>query len=296
MKSTIVTIFPTPSERYVTARSALTVGSSPPAREGPKLINSAVEALPSIESIILQKLLAEVEARQITRAQPTYDIEPSLPPDRVILRRMLWGTSWVLSIAITALAVNHIDSRTLVASTGDHESRSIEALTANLIRQSESFSGVSNSLQQLSAVIESAVNRSVMIREISQPHPDQSQQEQAAVVSQGPPAVPDSTLPVIIGNSAPKTDSSPIPMGGHIHPRIEWAVPPANAIVHHDSMGVMDYWLLPRMQGGTAVMEKVVPVLQNNSGIFVHDVAEAKDYLVTPSGNWVEATDTRDKP
>jgi hypothetical protein len=84
-------------------------------------------------------------------------------------------------------------------------------------------------------------------------------------------------------------------MGGHIHPQIEWAVPPANAIVHHDSMGVMDYWLIPRIVSGTAVMEKVVPVLQNNSGIFVHDVAEVKDYLVTPSGDWVEAIDRTDK-
>ena len=84
-------------------------------------------------------------------------------------------------------------------------------------------------------------------------------------------------------------------MGGHVHPPIEWAVAPANAIVHHNAMGVMDYWLLPRTLAGNTVMTKVVPVVQNDSGIFVHHVAEVKDYLVTPSGDWVEVPDTNDK-
>src|SRR5579875_2056406 len=97
MSSKIVSIFPTPSERYMAARGDAT---SPPAVEGgPKLIKGNVETLPSIESVILQKLLAELEARQTNRVQPTYTIEPS-PPQRVILRRVLWGGAWVLSVAV----------------------------------------------------------------------------------------------------------------------------------------------------------------------------------------------------
>jgi hypothetical protein len=297
MKSSIVTIFPTPCERYVATRPALTGASPPPAAEGPTLVKGAVETLPSIESVILQKLLAELEARQTTRAQPTYIIEPSRPAQNVILRRVLWGSCWLLSIALAALAVNYVDTLRAAegAASGDHQSRSMEELSANLARQTDAFTSVTSSLQQLATVIASTANRTVTIREAPQAHADPLQQEHAAVVNQAAPAAPEPAVPVIIGNSAPKTDSSPIPMGGHVHPPIEWAVAPANAIVHHDSMGVMDYWLMPRMIGGVTVMTKVVPVMQDNSGIVVHDVAEAKDYLVTPSGDWVEMIDSDEK-
>lgn len=295
MNSKIVTIFPTASERYDAARPALTGASSPPTSDGPKLVKGAVEALPSIESVILQKLLAELDVRQLTRVQPTYIIEPKPPLQRVISRRVLWSAGWVLSIALAALGVNYIDTVRMGKSTGDHESRSIEELTANLARETDAFSSVTSSLQQLATVIASTANRRVTTREAPQQHPDQLQQEQADLVNQTPSAGPQSAMPVIIGNSAPKPESSPIPMGGHIHPPIDWAVAPANSIVHHNSMGVMDYWLMPRTTAGTTVMTKVVPVLQNNSGTFVHDVAETKDYLVTPSGEWIEVIDTNEK-
>jgi hypothetical protein len=35
-----------------------------------------------------------------------------------------------------------------------------------------------------------------------------------------------------------------------------------------------------------------VPILQNNSGTFVHHIAEVKDYIVTPSGDWIEASES----
>lgn len=294
MKSTIVTIFPSPAERYKAARPALNEASSAPPSERPKLVKRPVETLPSIESVILQKLLAELESRQVTRAQPTYDIEPSLPPNRITLHRILWGTTWVLSIAVTALAVNYLDGRTLAATTGGRESHSIEELTANLARQTDAFSGITSSLQQLAAVIASRGNRTVTIREMPQPQPQPLQQAQAAVV-QSPPSVLQPAVPVIIGTAGPKIDSSSLLLGGHIHPPAEWLVAPANAVVHHNSMGVMDYWLLPRTMGGNTVMTKVVPVLQNDSGIFVHSVAEVKDYVVTPSGDWIAVPDTKDK-
>jgi hypothetical protein len=210
------------------------------------------------------------------------------------LHHVVWGATWLLSIAIAALAVNYFDKQTMVARPGDHESRSIEELTASLSRQTDAFSSLSNSLQQLAIVIESSANRTAMVRETPQPHADVSRRDQAAVSNQSP-SIPEPAVPVIIGNSASKADSSPIPMGGHIHPPMDWAVAPANATVHHNSMGVMDYWFMPRIVAGTAVMTKVVPFLQNNSGIFVHHVAEARDYLVTTSGDWIELPDGKEK-
>jgi hypothetical protein len=292
MKSNIVTIFPTPSERYVPLRPALPGAGAPPSSEGPKLVKGAVETLPSIESVILQKLLAELEARQVTRAQPTYTIEPSPPAQRVVLRRVLWGSGWVLSIALAALAVNYIDSLRMASSTRDHESRSIEELTANLARQTDAFSSVTTSLQQLAAVIASNASATTPIRQFPQLAPEPLQPQQpAALIQTPPPAISQQPTPVVIGNSAPMPDLNPIPMGGHIHPPIEWAVAPANVIVHHNAMGVMDYWIMPRIVAGATVMTEVVPILQDNSGTFVHCVAEAKDYLVTPSGDWVEVND-----
>ncbi len=295
MTSKIVTILPNPSERYVAPRPALTGTSSPLAAEGRKPTKCAVETLPSIESVILQKLLAELEARQITRAQPTYIIEPSPPPEHIILRRVLWGTAWMFSMVLAALAVNYIDSQRTGISAGDHESRAIEELSANVARETDAFSSVTDSLRQLGAAVASTANRTVTIREMPQRYPDQSRQEQAGIANQRASAFSEPAIPVMVGNSAPKPDSGPIPMGGHIHPPIESAVAPANAIVHHNSMGMMDYWLMPRTIAGATVMTEVVPVSQDNSGTFVHNVAEAKDYIVTPSGDWVEIRDTDEK-
>jgi hypothetical protein len=45
------------------------------------------------------------------------------------------------------------------------------------------------------------------------------------------------------------------------------------------------------MLSGVPTMAKVVPIFQNNSGTFVHHIAEVKDYIVTPSGDWIEAAE-----
>jgi uncharacterized protein YdaL len=68
-------------------------------------------------------------------------------------------------------------------------------------------------------------------------------------------------------------------------------VAPSNGVVHHNAQGVMDYWLIPRTVSGIPTMAKVVPILQNNSGTFVHHIAEVKDYIVTPTGDWLEVSE-----
>jgi hypothetical protein len=295
MKANIVTIFPTPSERYLPAPASLDEARGSVTAEGPKLVNGRIESWPSIESVILQKLLTEVEARQGARAQPTYVIEQSPPRHRVILR-VLWSTCWVLSITITALVVNSMDSRSIVTNRGgDHEDRSMADLSTNLARESDQFMRVSNALEQLASAIASSEQGVMAGREVMQPHVERSGQGNADVMKKTPVEAKPATA-ALLGNSKPETDSGPIPMRGHIHPPMEWGVAPANVVVHHNSTGVMDYWVMPRLVNGRTVMTKVVPVLQNEAGIFVHQIAEGRDYIVTSSGEWIpDATDGNGK-
>ena len=79
-------------------------------------------------------------------------------------------------------------------------------------------------------------------------------------------------------------------MGGHHHDPIEDVIAPRNAIVHHTENGVMDYWLMPRVVSGARSMIKVFPIAQTNLGIFVHSFDEVRDYVVTPSGDWLAAS------
>ena len=88
----------------------------------------------------------------------------------------------------------------------------------------------------------------------------------------------------------------PIPLGGHHHPPIDVAtVAPPGAVVHYNALGVMDYWLVPRVQSGAQIMVKVVPISQTNGTTFVHDVEEIRDYLLTQSGDWIAASEANGK-
>jgi hypothetical protein len=292
MKSPILTLFPDPAERYVTARPALTGAPSSERTEGLQLAAGAVNTLPSIESVILQKLLAEVEARQMTRAQPTYVIEQSPAARHTTLQRTLWCALWALSIVVSVLTVKYIDSQTMVPRENDAQSRSIEKLTASISYQNQAFSTVTDSLQQLANAIASSAKQTAALPQVLDRLGSNLQQVRSPAVRPAPEAASQPVSPVIIGTSPQSIDSAPIPMGGHIHPPIEWAVAPPNVVVHHNSRGVMDYWLMPRTVAGVPTIAKVVPILQNNSGTFVHHIAEVKDYIVTPSGDWIEASES----
>lgn len=281
MKSNLLTLFPTPADRY---RAAVTL------RKGAS--TGTLETLPSIESVILQKLLAEIEARQITRAQPTYVIDQAPAPRNDTLQRGLWCSLWALSIVVSVLTVKYIDAQTPAPRVDNNESRSIDKLTATITSQSQAFSTVSDSLEHLAHAIASSTQRTAAIPQMLDRLGSNLQQiRPPAVKPVAEPVSRSAPVPVIIGSS-PQPADTPIPMGGHIHPPIEWAVAPANVVVHHNSQGVMDYWLIPRTVSGVPKMEKVVPVLQNNSGIFVHDVAEVKDYIVTPSCEWIPTSES----
>lgn len=289
MRSTILTIFSQPSGRQAEILPALPAASSSQGTEPPQTASVGVATtLPSIESVILQKLLGEIETRQLARAQPTYVIQQA-PPARhsTTLVRTLCALLWASSMIACVFVVKYIDSQTMV-SKDDPQSRSIENLRATIGDQNKEFSTMIDSLQGLANVIASSSRRTEAIPEMITRLGSDLQQIRSPLIRQPVEIPPEPTAATII-TVPPVADSAPIPMGGHHHPPMESSVAPMDAVVHHNSLGVMDYWLLPRTVSGVLTMAKVVPIWQSKEGTLVHHVEEAKDYLVTPSGEWVAA-------
>jgi hypothetical protein len=283
MRSTILTILPHPSERLPGTRPALTAASCAESTETREAATrGSAETLPSIESLLLQRLLAEVEARQLARAQPTYVIEQSPAPRHTILIRTLWSLLWLLSMILCVFVVKYIDSQTMPPHADAGQARAIEGLTASIGDQKKDFSTMIDSLNGLASAIAANSTHSAAIPALLSRLNNDLQQLRA------PPA----RKPIDLGTSPASpthdADFGPISMGGHHHSPIEAAtVAPQGAVVHYNALGVMDYWLVPRVLAGLRTMAKVVPISQTTAGSLVHHVAEVKDYILTPSGDWI---------
>jgi hypothetical protein len=283
MRSNILTILPHPSQRQPGNRlpapgvpEAITVGTRSP------------ETLPSIESVLLQRMLAELEARQIARVQPTYVIEQSPALRQVTLTRTLWSLLWLLSLVVCVVSVKYIDSQSMVPPADAGQARALEDLTARMSDQRKEFSTMADSLHELASAIALSSTRTQAIPDLISRLGADLQQPRAPLVRR--PLEQPAESGVVA-----ESDATTIPMGGHHHTPIEYAtVAPAAAIVHHNAAGVMDYWLVPRVVSGVPTMAKVVPVSQTNAGTIVHDVAEVKDYLLTASGDWVPVPETNE--
>ena len=286
MRSNILTILPHPNERLPGGRAALPAAGS--AQHDDSGVRSA-ETLPSIESILLQRLLAELDSRGIAKAQPTYVIEQQPPARNASVVRALWSAIWALSLVVCVLFVKYLDNQTMIPRPETAATHDFENLTATVSDQRKEFSAMTQALQQLAGSIASNSAREPSI-------PDLLARLRADLQPRAPiartPLEPAQTQPLQPPSesiAAPQaSELSLIPLGGHHHPPLEYAtVAPAEAIVHHNAAGVMDYWLVPRVVSGVQAMVKVVPISQNNTGTLVHDVAEVKDYLLTPAGDWV---------
>jgi hypothetical protein len=207
--------------------------------------------------------------------------------------RTLWALVWALSMALCVFLVKYIDSQTMVPRTDDRQSRSIETLTATIGDQKREFSTIIASLQGLADVIASNSKRAATIpdvldrlrNDLQQIHPTLG--PRAMELKTEEPMADVTPLPL-------QPEFTPIPMGGHHHPPIEFAVAPPDVVVHHNSLGVMDYWLIPRWISGARNMIKVVPISQNDGGTFVLSVSEVQDYVVTSSGDWLAAPEPKD--
>lgn len=294
MRSTILTIFPDTGERHVGLRPALTAPPRPRAEAHRPAALEPTGTLPSIESVILQRLLAEVEVLQIARVPPTYVIDQSPSPRHITLIRTLWSLLWALSIVVCAFVVKYMDSQTMVPRADARQSRSIEALSATIRDQKKDFSTIIDSLQGLAEVIASNSERTATIPYVlDRLRNDLQQQIRPALVREPIELRAEAPTPAV--TPAPlQLDLAPLPMGGHHHLPIQFAVAPPDVVVHHNSLGVMDYWLMPRIVSGVRNMVKVVPISQDNNGTLVHDISEVKDYIVTSSGNWLPASEPND--
>jgi hypothetical protein len=286
MRSNILTIFPHPSDRQIGAPAA-PGGSSAQKTQGVGVTVTPVDALPSIESIILQKLLREMEARQVARVQPTYVIEHA--PRHASSVRALWCAVWVLSMALCVFVVKYIDTQSMAPRVDAGQTAALQNLATNIGDQNRQFSAMVDSIQGLANAIASNSKRTAVIPEMLNRLGSDLEQIHS------PPARQAVELPPAPGLLAQEGDAA-IPMGGHRHPPLETAiVAPPDVVVHHNSAGAMDYWLAPRVVSGVRNFEKVVPISQSAAGTFVHDVSEVRDYIITPTGVWIAASEGGDQ-
>jgi len=262
VKATILTIFPPSGHAQAESRPAV---HSP--------------ALPSIEAVILDRLLAELNTREVARVQPPYLMERQPSSETTRLLRTLWSALWVLSIVLCIFIVKYFDKQQAVQTPDAAQIHSLDTLTATLGDQKKEFAKLVASLQGLSGVVAATSARASAIPNLLK-----------RLGADFKPAAPAAAAPAILAQPA-QVEPAEISLGGHHHAPMEYAVAPDGVVVHHNYSGEMDYWLVPRLVSGARTMEKVVPVAQSNNGILVHDVAEVKDYIVTPAGDWIAASE-----
>ncbi len=298
MKATILTILPHPGERQVQVRPAAAGQISGP--QGERLVPAVTSApghtIPSIESVILHKLLAELEAREVARVPQPYLVEQLPAARHTALIRTLWGSLWALSIVFCVVVVKYVDSQQTARTVDAAQAQSINNVTAAIDVQKTQFSNMVESLQGLAAVIASTSARTAaipgMLRRLTS---DLKQTTALPVIESGEPAPePEpATVPAIL-TPGQQGGSIGISMGGHRHPPMEDSIAPSDVVVHHNYLGMMDYWLVPRVVSGVWIMTKVVPIAEGPAGILVHDVAEVKDYIVTPKRDWIAAPEANE--
>lgn len=289
----MLTILPRPDDAPLPTRHAAAerVAAPPHTDTWVPAKTSAANVMPSIEAVILQKLLAELETRQAGARPQVYDVADVSPTRKITTVHALWSSLWALSLVLCIVVVKYFDSRTMGSAADSAQAQSIRNLTATIGDQKQEFAKMFASMQTLTAVITTASVRTATIpamlqrlgRDLKYAAPV------AATVATTEESKSEAALPVILTPSQPLT-SAVVSLGGHHHPPMENAVAPADVTVHHNLLGVMDYWLVPRVNSGVRTMVKVVPIAQSENGILVHDVLEIKDYIVTTTGDWLTAS------
>jgi len=275
----ILTIFPRPAEHELEAQNRSSAALEP-ANGG--------AAPATVESIVIEKLLAELDARAVARVPGPYLMERSPSRRHVLWLRSLWAALWLMSIVLCVFVVKYIDRENVPQAFDPTQARSINHLANSIGDQNKQFARMIDSVETLAnAVASSSVRTTAMQAVIRRLGHDLSQAADVPPTRPpapvAPPPQPARQEPVAaVGTS----------MGGHHHEPIEDVIAPRNAVVHHNESGVMDYWMMPRVVSGARSMIKVFPIAQTNLGIFVHSFDEVRDYVVTPSGDWITASGT----
>jgi hypothetical protein len=246
----------------------------------------AVNSAATAESIVLQKLLAELESRALARAQPPYIVDQASEARHRRFVRAQSGLIWALSVVLCVFVVKYIDREKTPQASDPAQTRSIANLTTTISDQNKQFVQMLDSVEHLaSAVASSSMRTAAMLTRFGRDLKRADPQPPSPKGETGP-----NPLPSVITSSGSEALREN-PMGGHHHEPAEDLIALPNAVVHHNEKGIMDYWRVPRIVSGVRVMTKVVPIVQTTAGIFVHNVAEIRDYIVTPSGDWIAVSD-----
>jgi hypothetical protein len=293
----ILTILPRSDSREVEGEHR------PPSKSTESTALQPANSAPSgaLESVLVEKLLAELDARTAARFAGPYVMER--PPVRrhVIWLRILWAALWVMSLVLCVFVVKYFDRQPAPQAFDPAQAQSIHHLANSIGDQNQQFSRMIDSVQTLAnAVAAASARTSAMQTALSRLGHDLTP---VAAPMARPQAVPTQAVPIAAPATVllPQPVIAPVPitllsMGGHRHDPIEDVIAPRNAIVHHNESGAMDYWLMPRIISGSRTIVKVFPIAQTSLGIFVHCFDEVRDYVVTPSGDWLNASDPSGNP
>jgi hypothetical protein len=284
----ILTIFQHPVRREVDMENRPTSAIEPVA----PAVSTNGNVPATVESLVLQRLLAELEARAVTRAAPPYFIEQVSRGRRTALVRTLLGLLWALSIVLCVFVVKYLDRQPTIQLADPAQTRSITSLTTTIGDQNKQFVRMIDSVESLAGAVASSSLRTTAMQAVLRRLGHDLKQTDTGPVPEKP-ALPSKPAPPAVSPPAQAVQAEQpvdVSMGGHHHQPVEDVVAPRNVVVHHRENGVMDYWLIPRILSGTRVMTKVFPIAQTNMGIFVHDMENTKDYIVTPSGDWLAAS------
>ncbi|HEY3938030.1 MAG TPA: hypothetical protein VGL97_11400 [Bryobacteraceae bacterium] len=283
----ILTIFQHPVQREVE------IEKRPRAIEpGAPAVSPNANVPATVESLILQRLLAELEARAVTRASTPYFVDPAVTSRRTVLVRTLFGLLWASSLVLCVFVVKYLDRQPTIQLADPAQTRSITGLTNTIGDQNKQFVRMIDSVEGLAnAVAASSLRTSAMQAVLRRLGHDAKPADTPPARANTPVAAKSSPVAASMPIEAAQTEqSTDVYLGGHHHQPIEDVMAPRNVIVHHRENGVMDYWLVPRIVSGSRVMTKVFPIAQTNMGIFVHDLENVKDYIVTPTGDWLVAS------
>ena len=155
---------------------------------------------------------------------------------------------------------------------------SVSGVGAALTQSTEKLKGFADKLEQHDGELDNLSSRLGTLEIATRKH---QQAQQQAVERRMPAAV------------APPATLSPVASRAlaHIHHFDLSIRRPPNSVVHHNSEGEPDYWLVLKITQGAVRMESVQPYSTNGLGVEVHDMENGKDYLVTDSGDWLVPID-----
>jgi len=155
---------------------------------------------------------------------------------------------------------------------------SVNGIGAALTQSTEKLKRFTDQLEQHDGELENLFSRLRTVEIATWKH--QQAQQQAV----------ERHLPAVV---APLPSLSQVPSRAlaHIHHFDLSIRRPPNSVVHRNSDGEPDYWLVLKITQGVVRMESVEPYDTNGLGVKVHDIEDGKDYLVTDSGDWLEPID-----